>query len=94
MKAFLFIIFVVTLCGDVTFGVAGADANVLAIPGSEFKGLILQSDLVLLGISMIATAVTGFGAAMLNKAARLLTLIETRDRGYGVSREIVAPLTL
>ena len=48
MKAFLFIIFVVTLCGDVTFGVAVADANVLASPGSEFKGLILQSDLVLL----------------------------------------------
>ena len=76
MKAFLLIIFVVTLCGDVTFGVAVTDANVLASPGSEFKGLTLQSDLVLLGISMIATAVTGFGAAMLNKTERLLALME------------------
>jgi hypothetical protein len=31
---------------------------------------------VLLGISMIATAVTGFGAAMLNKTERLLTAME------------------
>jgi hypothetical protein len=76
MKAFLFSIFVVTLCGDVAFGIALSRADALARPGLEFNGLTLQSDLILLGISMIATAVTGFGAAMLKKTEQLLAMME------------------
>jgi hypothetical protein len=33
----------------------------------------LQSDFILLGLSIIATAISGFGAAMLGQTERILT---------------------
>ena len=89
MRAFLITIFVVTLCGDVTFGLAISHADVLPRPGSELNVLSLRSDLVLLGISMIATAVTGFGTAILNKIERLLAVME----GSTAAREISDPVS-
>jgi hypothetical protein len=94
MEELLITIFVVTLCGDVTFGLAISHTDVLARPGSELRSLSLQSDLVLLGISMIATAVTGFGAAMLNKTERLLTVMEgnAAARKFPTMPAIACPL--
>ncbi len=85
MSTFLFGIFVLSLVADVLFGV-GAFTDMAAN-----KGLAFQSDLVMLGMSLIATTLAGFGGAMLgiaerqlvaaNQIAKLLDAVGVQERG-------------
>jgi len=66
MKVFLYILFAVTLCGDAVFGVSLAAYIWQVIRSNiQFEAIAFQIGLLMLGISLIASAISGFGAAML-----------------------------
>jgi hypothetical protein len=90
VQVFLLIIFLGALCGDLGFALAAiVDVEAATRPSGALKVLAVQADLLLLGVSVIATAISGFGFSMLDRIEQMLA----QSKGAG-SERLPAPAEL